>query len=71
MKSLMLNRDFHLGWDGKTIAAKYIALDTETHRIKSEQPRNVPRLVLMSAFSKDSTNPAGKAWVMPSHQVEH
>ena len=71
MKSLMLNRDFHLGWDGKTIAAKYIALDTETHRIKSEQPRDVPRLVLMSAFSKDSINPAGKGWVIPSHQVEH
>ena len=67
----MLNRDFHLGWDGKTIAAKYIALDTETHKIKSEQPRDVPRLVLMSAFSKDSINPAGKGWVIPSHQVEH
>ena len=69
MKSLILNQDFNIGWDGKTIEAKYIALDTETHQINHQRPREIPPLVLMSAFSKDTINPAGKGWVIPKHQV--
>ena len=51
MTSLMSKLDYLIGWDGQTISANLIALDTETHAKDNNQPTQTPKLVLMSQLN--------------------
>ena len=63
-------KDYIIGWDGNPLPAKYLAVDTETHLINKDDPADIPKLVVLSAFGRHPDNPAGKGMIVASTDVE-
>ena len=62
--------DYIIGWDGNPLPAKYLAVDTETHLINKNDPADIPKLVVLSAFGRHPDNPAGKGMIVAATDVE-
>ena len=62
--------DYIIGWDGQALPAKYLAVDTETHLINKDNPADIPKLVVLSAFGRHPDNPAGKGMIVAAADVE-
>ena len=63
-------KDYIIGWNGQALPAKYLAVDTETHLINKDDPADIPKLVVLSAFGRHPDNPAGKGMIVASTDVE-
>ena len=63
-------KDYIIGWDGNPLPAKYLAVDTETHLINKDDPADIPKLVVLSAFGRHPGNPAGKGMIVAATDVE-
>jgi len=68
--SFELDKNYRIGWDGHTIEAHYLALDTETYLIDIDDPSHIPQLVLMSVFNINRQDRAATGLILPAEQVE-